>query len=171
MAGEDDQAKGEDASSPRPTPQNNRAPYEERDERPHVDEDAILREGIEARRRLGRQVAREALADPAGLTPERLRRLGSEGLQRFVVELRRSGLGEAQQPRHDGPQPALGSRAAQPVSRRQPSTPVVASGPTGKAIPPSPPDRSRAGPPGQRGGRKGPEAPAPLTGQPPTRLD
>ena len=94
-----------------------------RSSRPHVDEDAILREGIEARRRLGRQVAQEALADPAGLTPERLRRLGPEGLQRFVVELRRSGLDvkarTASQRGEVHMQPP-GSRAPQPVG--QPAT-------------------------------------------------
>lgn len=52
-------------------------------------EEAILDEGRSARLALARQTAREALTDPGAISARRLRRLGPDGLARFIRELRR----------------------------------------------------------------------------------
>ena len=118
MAEDHDAGQGEDKEASGPTPSQASA-----ERRPETDEDAILREGRDARRQLGQRMARAALNDPQALTAKRLQRLGPEGLQRFVAELR-SGLG-------DEPQSA---------STRSVSDPTI-----GSATPASAPGLSRAG--------------------------
>lgn len=61
-------------------------------------EAAILRDGEAARLMLARQTALKVLADPGVLTTKRLARLGSDGVARFVEELRRAALGHASRP-------------------------------------------------------------------------
>lgn len=55
-------------------------------------EAAILRDGEAARLALARQTALKALTDPGVLTAKRLARLGSDGLARFIAELRHASL-------------------------------------------------------------------------------
>lgn len=57
-------------------------------------EAAILREGEAARLALARQTAHKVLTDPGVLTAKRLARLGSDGLARFVAELRHASLAQ-----------------------------------------------------------------------------
>ena len=61
-------------------------------------EAAILRDGEAARLALARQTALKVLTDPNVLTAKRLARLGSDGVARFVDELRRATLGQASRP-------------------------------------------------------------------------
>jgi hypothetical protein len=61
-------------------------------------EAAILRDGEAARLALARQTALKVLTDPGVLTTKRLARLGSDGVARFVEELRRAALGQASRP-------------------------------------------------------------------------
>lgn len=75
-------------------------------------ESAILRDGTAARLALARQTALKALSDPGVLTPKRLSRLGSDGVARFVDELRRSALGGVKQESSSKPAAPANSKGA-----------------------------------------------------------
>lgn len=132
MADDHHSEQGEDKEASRPTP-----PQASAKRRPEIDEDAVLREGRDARRQLGQRMARAALNDPRALTAKRLQRLGPEGLQRFVAELR-SELG-------DEPQSASTRSVSAPTnSTAKPATPAGqskaggAAGGGGRSPPPRP---------------------------------
>lgn len=110
-----------------PTP----APASPGGARPVIPNEAeILRVGAIERRDLARLTARKALADPTVLTPQRLARLGRDGLARFVVELRHGALGEPAQPRRPVP-----TSVAQPVASTKPHPTNAAPSNTNTAKP------------------------------------
>lgn len=103
----------------------------------------ILREGEAARLALARQTALKALTEPDVLTAKRLARLGSDGLARFVAELRHASLVNARQGSASAPAARSGTSVAAPGQR---------NGRSGSA------DRSG---PGEAAARVKPNAPAP----------
>ncbi len=87
-------------------------------------EAAILRDGEAARLALARQTALKALTDPSVLTAKRLARLGSDGVARFVDELRRAALGHASRPNPS--EHVAGAKPKKPEPRRTKSISVAA---------------------------------------------
>lgn len=95
-------------------------------------EAAILREGEVARLALARQTALKALTDPGVLTAKRLARLGSDGLARFVAELRHASLVNVRQGSKSAPAARSGVSAVAPGQRNGRSGSANRSG-TGEA--------------------------------------
>ncbi len=95
-------------------------------------EAAILREGEAARLALARQTALKALTEPDVLTAKRLARLGSDGLARFVAELRHASLVNVRQGSASAPAARSGTSAAVPGQRNGRSGSADRSG-TGEA--------------------------------------
>lgn len=118
-------------------------------------EAAILRDGEAARLALARQTALKALTDPGVLTAKRLARLGSDGVARFVAELRHASLGNVRQGATSAPaaRPGMSATERDRPSERTGSANRLFSGKTSAGTKPTKPapTRSKSAGPGAIG--------------------